>query len=127
MELGDGEIGHIFEVDLVIPDHLHDKFNDYPLAPEKLIIDDSMWSPFQKDLFPVYKKKPTPKLSPNLYEKNKYVVHERNLKFYMEQGIEVKKIHRVLEFNQSNWLGKYIDFNTRMRTKASSDFGKDFF
>ena len=70
-----------------------------------MIIDDSMWSPFQKDLFPDYKKKPTTKLSPNLYEKKKYVVHERNLKFYMEQGIELKKTHRVLEFNQSNWLG----------------------
>jgi hypothetical protein len=42
-------------------------------------------------------------------------------------GLKLKKVHKLLEFNQSNWLKKYIDFNTDLRTKAKNDFEKDFF
>ena len=128
MGLGDhDDIGCIFEVDAYFPDELHDKLSDYPLAPEKLTIDESMVSPFQKERFPSHQKKTTTNLSSNLFKKQRYVVHYRNLKFYIEQGMVVTKIHRVLQFQQSCWLGEYIDFNTRMRTETKSDFGKDFF
>ena len=39
----------------------------------------------------------------------------------------LKKVHRVIEFNQEAWLKKYIDINTELRKKASNDFEKDFF
>ena len=39
----------------------------------------------------------------------------------------MKKVHRVIQFEQSAWLKPYIDFNTRLRTAASNDFEKDFF
>ncbi|XP_023218820.1 uncharacterized protein LOC111621012 [Centruroides sculpturatus] len=42
-------------------------------------------------------------------------------------AMKLEKIHRVLEFKQSDWLKKYIDLNTEMRTKATNDFKKDFF
>ena len=108
------------------PPSLHDLHNDYPLAPESLTIDESMLSPFQQQ-FPSQQKKSSKKLTPNLRDKSNYVLHYRNLKFYMQQGLIVKKVHRVLTFNQSPWLKTYINFNTQMRTNSSSDFEKDFY
>ena len=119
--------GYIFEVDLEIPHKLHDYFNDYPLAPEALEIEEDMLSPFQQKNFPEKHKEKTVKLAPNLRNKEKYVTHYRNLKFYLSQGLVLKKIHRVLRFHQSRWLEKYIDFNTKQRTMAKNNFEKDFF
>ena len=108
------------------PYNLHRRHNDYPLAPERLVIDESMLSPFQLK-FPANQKKTSTKLAPNLRDKKNYVLHYRNLKFYLEQGLILKKIHRVLTFKQSPWLKTYIDYNTRMRAMSSSGFGKDFY
>ena len=120
------KFGYVFEVDLHVPDAVHDRHNDYPLAPEKLTIDETMLSPFQQQ-FPEEQKKPSQKLTPNLLPKKNYVVHYRNLQFYLKQGLKLKKIHRVLTFIQEPWLARYIDSNTQMRAKSQSSFGKDFF
>jgi hypothetical protein len=123
------DTGYILEVDLAYPAELHNLHNDYPLAPESMNISDDMLSGYSKKL----KEKlnignsNVPKLVPNLYDKTKYVVHYRNLKFYLEQGLKLKKIHRVIQFKQSPWLKSYIDFNTEKRKNAKSDFEKDFF
>ena len=57
------------------------------------------------------------KLVPNLYDKKNYVVHFKNLKFYLKQGLKLTKIHRILQFEQSPWLKTYIDFNTKKKKK----------
>ena len=116
----------MLEVDLYIPDHLHDELNDLPPAPENITIDDSFLSPYQQS-FPLNQQKPGRKLAPNLLPKKHYVVHYRNLKTYLELGCVLTRVHRALEFTQHAWLAKYIDFNTRMRAAASSKFEKDFY
>eukprot|EP01043_Picozoa_sp_COSAG02_P054363 COSAG02_NODE_6145_length_3768_cov_8.162442_2_plen_95_part_00 len=51
------------------------------------------------------------KLVPNLNDKTQYVVDVRNLKFYVEHGLIVRKVHKVITFEQRRWMKPYIDFN----------------
>ena len=53
------------------------------------------------------------KLVCNLYDKNNYVVHIRSLKQALDRGLILKKVHRVILFNQEAWLKEYIDMNTK--------------
>ena len=54
-------------------------------------------------------------------------MHISILKQVLDHGLKLKKVHRVIEFNQEAWLKKYIVINTELRKKASNDFEKDFF
>ena len=83
--------------------------SEYPLAPEKLQIDK------------------VKKLVPNLCDKKKYVLHYENLKLYLRLGLRLTKIHRGITFAEEDFMKKYIDLNTELRTKGTTDFEKDFF
>ena len=63
----------------------------------------------------------------NLHNKKNYVAHINMLKQALSHGLKLKKVHRVIEFEQEAWLKKYIDFNTDLQMKATNDFEKDFF
>ena len=123
----ESSIGYFFEVDLDYPIHLHDSHNHYPLAPEKLTVTEDMLSNYAKSLLADKSFKGTPKLIPNLYNKRHYIVHYRTLKLYLDLGLGLVKVHRVLQFRQAPWLERYIDFNTNRRKEATSTFEKDFF
>ena len=51
----------------------------------------------------------------------------RSLKQALNHGLILKKVHRVIQFNQEAWLKEYIDMNTELRKQAKNQFGKDFF
>ena len=89
----DGSKGYILEVDLEYPEELHGAHDQYPLAPEKILVTDDMLSSYSKrlkDKFDMGSSK-VPKLIPNLTDKTKYVVHDRNLQLYLRLGLKLKK------------------------------------
>ena len=125
----DSKRGLILEVDLEYPKELHDLHNEYPLAPEKIRVTEDMLSNYCEKIAAKYNISTglVSKLIPNLRNKEKYVLHYRNLQLYTNLGLKVTKVHRVLQFDQSPWLKQYIDFNTEKRKNAKNTFEKDFF
>ena len=101
--------GFIFEVDLDYPRSLWKSHNDYPLAPERIKIDK------------------VDKLICSFLPQKHYVLHYKNLKQYLEEGMILKKVHRGLKFVQSPWMEPYIRKNTDLRKEAKNAFEKDFF
>ena len=67
------------------------------------------------------------KLVCNLRNKKKSIVHIRSLKQALNHRLKLKKIHRIIEFNQEAWFKPYIDMNTELRKIAKNDFEKGFF
>ncbi|XP_050534994.1 uncharacterized protein LOC126902014 [Daktulosphaira vitifoliae] len=106
-----GNTGRIYEVDVSYPQELHDEHNDLPFLPVN-------------DVPPGSKET---KLMATLKPKQRYVVHYVNLKQAIAHGLQVDKVHRVLEFQQSAWLKPYIELNTEMRKKAANAFEIAFF
>ena len=66
------------------------------------------------------------KLVTNLHDKNEFDVHIRDLKLALNHGLILKKVHRVIKFNQKDWLKLYNHMNTELRQKSKNDFEKDF-
>ena len=100
------------EVDLEYLEDLHDIYNDYPLAPERVKIGN------------------IEKVIPNLNNNTNYVVHYENLKLYESLGLKIRKIHRGIKFEESAWLEEYINLNTTLRIEAKqsgNNFEVDFF
>ena len=105
----DSDNGYILEVDVEYHESLHDLHSDLPFLSERMKTDKCN------------------KLVCNLYDKNNYVVHIRSLKQALNHTLILKKVHRVIQFNQEAWLKEYIDMNTELRKQAKNDFEKDFF
>ena len=112
-------IGYILEVDFVYPDRLHVIHSDYPLAPEKIEISSAMLSEYCSHIAYKYgiNVGGVKKLVPNLGDKVKYIVHYRNLQYYLSLGMKLIKIHRISKFRQSNWLKEYTEYTEKNRSK----------
>ena len=101
--------GYIFEVDLEYPPKLWESHNDYPLAPEKTLVNE------------------VEKLISSFKPRKNYVVHYHNLRMYLAMGMRLTAVHRGISFYQSPWMEKYIMKNTELRKTAANSFEKDFF
>ena len=101
--------GYILEVDVEYPKELHENHNELPFLTERMTIGRMK------------------KLVPNLKDKKGYVVHIKALDQALKHGLKLKKLHRVIEFQQSRWMKAYIMLNTRLRKDAKNEFEKDFF
>lgn len=124
----DGERSAFLEVDLTYPPHLHDSHNDLPCAPENITVGPEHLSAYQQDMAANLELSlGGEKLVTQLTDKTKYVLHMENLKQYLALGLVLKKVHRVLEFQQSPWLASYIRKCTQGRRQAKFKFLKDLF
>ena len=121
--------------DLDYPEGLRDAHSDYPLGPTRQCVTAETLSPHCQKLYRhiselgPHRKLPdekTEELFLTLEDKEKYTVHVQLLKFYLEQGLVLKQVHRVVRFKHSAWLEPYIRFNTEQHKLATNDFQKDF-
>lgn len=106
----DSKVGYILEVDIEYPKHLHKNHNDFPFLPFN-------------ECPPNSKVK---KLLTTLSSKKNYIIHYKNLKQAIANGIKVTKIHRAIRFSQSKWMASYIELCTNMRVEAKNEFEKNF-
>ena len=91
-------IGYILEVDLEYCKELHDSHSDYPLCLEKTKGNSDMLSKYCKDIAADWygiNVGGVRKLIPNLGDKVKYVVHYKNLQYYLSLGMKLLKIHKI--------------------------------
>ena len=100
---------YLLEVDVEYPKELHENHNELPFFTSRMKIGT------------------VEKLAPNLKDKKGYVVHIKALDQALKHGLKLKKLHRVIEFQQSRWMKAYIMLNTRLRKDAKNEFEKDFF
>ena len=100
---------YILEVDVKYPKRLHELHSDLPFLSEQMEVNKCN------------------KLVCTLFNKKKYVAHINALKQALNHGLKLKRIHRVIEFNQEAWLKPYIHMNTELRKVAKNDFEKDLF
>ena len=101
---------YFLEVDIQYPEKLHELYNDLTFLPERKKV----------------KKKSKSLLKP-VTDKTEYVILIRNLKQALNHELILKKGHRMIKFNQKNWLKPHIDMNTELRQKAKNNFEEDFF
>lgn len=126
----DSPYGFILSVDLDYPDELHRDHNCLPLAPESKQITTDMFSPHYKLLMRengLTVKDTMSKLVTDLTNKRDYIIHYRNLKYYLSLGMKLKRVNRVLTFEQAPWIKPYINFNTVKRMNSTNSFEKDYF
>ena len=122
--------GFIIECDLNYPKKLHRSHSNFPLAPEMLEINYDHLSSYSKSA--VFANTGTHrykdiKLMNTLHHKRNYVTHIQNLMLYLSLGLQLIKIHRILEFTQKPLLAPYIKKTNKARQRASSKFQMDLF
>lgn len=124
-----GDCGYAFLIDLEYPKELHISHNDYPMAFYKRTVNRSEYSKTQLDQIQSMKLKPveTEKLIADFRTRERYLVHYRNLKFYLKHGLRIKKIHKVISFKQSEWMKPYIDDAVEKRKQSSSKLLKNYY
>ena len=97
------------EVDVEYPRQLFSSHKESPFLPERR------------------KLEKVEKLVCSIEDREKYVIHIRALKQALNNGLKLKKVHRVIRFMQEAWLKPYIDMNTKLRKETKNEFDKDFF
>ena len=111
-------------MDLENPPELHDRDDDYPIAPELMDITAEMLSDTKHRLIVRYFYSNAPgckKLICSLLNKQKYVVFGQLLKHYLKRGMRLTKVHRGIKVTALAYLARYIKNNTDRRYANHDD------
>ena len=129
--------GSLLEVDIEYPIELRSTHEDLPFLAERKEKRCKQPVEYEFDkVNRVYRKvykafninpEPDNKLIATVRDKEKYIVSISTLKQALGHGLKLKNVYRAVEFNQSAWLKRYIDRNTKFRAAAKNDFEKNFF
>lgn len=101
----DNELGYILEVDINIPVELHDYFNELPPLPEHY----------------------NNRLTPTLMNKTNYRLHICLLQQSLKLGLQLIRVHTIIQFKQKAWLKDYIQTNTDLRSKTKDENLRNFY
>ena len=117
LNLGKDDVGYILEVDLEYPKALHDLHDAFPMAPEQIVVTQEMLSKYNKDIIDSMKDinitaSNVKNLTPNLMNKTKYVCNILNLQQYLMHGLILKKVHRIISFQQKDHMKSFIELNS---------------
>jgi len=133
----EGLYGYVLEVDLEYPPEIHNATQWFPLAAENIDITHAMITPEMKRQYQMLnmgrgkqedREMPTcRKLVGNCSNKKEYVVHFKILKFYLQKGMKITKIHQCIKFKQEAIYKEFIDIQTARRSEAKNDFEKMFY
>ena len=105
----DGEYGALLEVDIEYPKKLQELQIDLPFLAQRKVLNK------------------TRKLITSFENKEMYVVHILALKPAQNQGLIIRKVHRVIKFNQNAWMKPYIEKITMLRVESKNEFDKGFY
>ena len=149
------DIGYALEVDLDYPEDLHLKHNSFPLAPANVTITEKDLSSYSRVCHQQFTHKTgggryrfddddddgdggggeekggrrakysSKKLTATFRRREKYLVHYRNLKFYLAQGLKLVKVHKAVKFRQSAFIRGFIDLCTEMRARSKTEMEKE--
>ena len=119
--------GQILEIDLKYPDELHKLHNDYPLTPKTLEISNDILLQYCSNIGDKYGIKVGGFKIQFQIQFQLQFSFKFQLQLYLSLEMKLTKAYRVLKFKQSDWLKKYIDFNTGKRKNAGHIFAKDLF
>ena len=123
------------ECDITYPEELHDLHNDYPLAPERMVIDnkfkkstylESIITKIKKEYDVKLNKSKASKLVSTLSNKTSYVVHAKLFMQYKHLGLKMN-VTKILSFKAKPWMKDFITFNIDKRKEAKNAIEVIFF
>ena len=126
--------GCFISVDLHVTKEVAEKTDQFPMAPEHVRIYDDYFEDEGDQYYEFLQKwseanggemiPPFKGLVATMYDKQEYHVHWRLLKWYIEHGMIVTKLHECVEFDEGDYLKGYVERNVEMRNKYSDPMHK---
>lgn len=118
-----GSSGYLLEISCNYPEKLHEAHDNMPFLVERMKVDETMVSDYQKNLIDDLGNKQcfkTEKLVSHLGPRKNYIAHICVIKQALEAGLELTAVHRGVKFSQSNFMNEWVEMLHEMRVNSKS-------